>query len=73
MNLRVQAELAVAVALAAVLSLVRIKLPHLLYGGAVRRPPLPMLAVALRHGVGTGAWAGVVRARDCDELCHTSW
>lgn len=58
-NLRVNAELAVAVALAAVLSLVRIKLPHLLYGGSVSFHSLPILVVAIRHGVGKGALAGV--------------
>ena len=59
MNLRVSAELAVSVALAAVLSLVRIKLPHLLYGGSVSLHSLPILAVAIRHGVGKGVLAGV--------------
>ena len=59
MNLRVGTELAVAVALAAVLSLVRIKLPHLLYGGSVSFHSLPILAVAIRHGVGKGVLAGV--------------
>jgi thiamine transporter len=58
-NLRVSAELAVAVALAAVLSLVRIKLPHLLYGGSVSCHSLPILAVAIRHGMRKGVLAGV--------------
>ena len=49
MNLRTNTELAVAIALAAVLSLVRIKLPHLLYGGSVSLHALPILAVAIRH------------------------
>ena len=58
MNVRVYAELAVAVSLAAVLSFIRIKLPHLLFGGSVSLHTLPILVVALRHGVRLGALAG---------------
>ncbi|MFH1571146.1 MAG: energy-coupled thiamine transporter ThiT [Gemmatimonadota bacterium] len=55
---RTVAELAVAVALAAVLSLVRIRMPHLLYGGSVSLQALPLLAVALRRGTRAGMVGG---------------
>jgi thiamine transporter len=53
------AELAVAIALAAVLSVFRIKLPHLIYGGSVSLHTLPIAIVALRHGVRAGGLTGV--------------
>lgn len=52
-------EIAVAVALASVLSLFKIKLPHLIYGGSVSLHTLPIVIVALRRGVRPGLWAGV--------------
>ncbi|MFC1526649.1 energy-coupled thiamine transporter ThiT [Candidatus Latescibacterota bacterium] len=55
---RALAELAVAVALAAVLSLFRVKMPHLLYGGSVSLHSLPLLIVALLQGVRGGIPAG---------------
>lgn len=51
-------ELSVAIALAAVLSLLKIKLPHLVWGGSVSLHTVPIAIVALRHGVGPGLWAG---------------
>ncbi len=53
------AELAVAIALAAVLSLIKIKLPHLIYGGSISLHALPIVVVALRYGVRLGALSGV--------------
>ena len=52
------AELGVCAALAAVLSLVRVKLPHLLYGGSVSLHLVPLFAVALRRGTRAGMAAG---------------
>lgn len=52
------AELAVAIALAAVLSLLRVTLPYLVYGGSVSLHTLPIFLLALRHGVRPGVLAG---------------
>lgn len=52
------AETAVAIALAAVLSLVRVKLPHLVYGGSVSLHTLPILFLSLRRGPRAGILAG---------------
>ena len=52
------AEMAVAIALAAVLSLLKLKLPHLVYGGSVSLHTLPIFVVALRRGVRAGALTG---------------
>ena len=52
------AETAVAIALAAVLSLIRIKLPHLIYGGSVSLHTLPLFLLALRRGPRAGTLAG---------------
>ena len=52
------AETAVAIALAAVLSLLRIKLPHLVYGGSVSLHTLPLFFLALRRGPRAGILAG---------------
>ena len=52
------AETAVAIALAAVLSLVRIKLPHLIYGGSVSLHTLPLFLLSLRRGPRAGILAG---------------
>ena len=57
--IRVQAELAFAIALAAVLSLLKLRLPHLLYGGSVSLDSVPLFVAALRHGPGAGAMAGL--------------
>jgi thiamine transporter len=59
-NTRTQAELALAVALAAGLSFYKIKLPHLLYGGSVSLHALPILVAAFRHGWRGGLAAGAV-------------
>ena len=59
LNPSLLAELSVAIALAAVLSLFRIKLPHLIYGGSISLHTLPIVVVALRHGMRPGALAGV--------------
>lgn len=59
MSPRLLAELSVAIALSAVLSLVKIKLPHLIYGGSVSLHAMPLVLVALRHGVRAGVLAGV--------------
>lgn len=48
-----------AIALAAVLSLFHLKLPHLIYGGSVSLHTLPIFIVALRNGARTGVLAGV--------------
>ncbi len=53
------AELSVAIALAAVLSVFKLKLPHLIYGGSISLHTLPIAVVALRHGVRAGMLAGV--------------
>ena len=58
-SIRVQAELSFAIALAAVLSLVKLKLPHLLYGGSVSLDSVPLFVVALRHGPLPGGMAGL--------------
>ena len=52
------AETAVTVALAAVLSLIRIKLPHLIYGGSVSLHTLPLLVLSVRRGPRAGILAG---------------
>lgn len=59
---RVQAlaEVALAAALAVVLDLFKIPLPHLLYGGSVSLEGLPLVLVALRRGSGTGLAAGAL-------------
>ncbi len=54
-----QAELSFAIALAAVLSLFKLKLPHLLYGGSVSLDSVPLFVVALRHGPLPGGMAGL--------------
>ena len=56
--IRVQAELSFAIALAAVLSLLKLRLPHLLYGGSVSLDSVPLFVAAFRHGPGAGAMAG---------------
>ena len=58
MKTRPAAETAVALALAAVLSLIRIKLPHLVYGGSVSLHTLPLFFLSLRQGPRTGVLAG---------------
>lgn len=60
MNVRLYAELAVAIALAAVLDLVSksLPLPRLPYGGSISLRALPILVVALRHGPRAGLAAG---------------
>lgn len=62
MNVRLGAELAVAIALAAVLDLVSksLPLPRLPYGGSISLRALPILIVALRHGVRAGITAGAL-------------
>ena len=57
--IRVQAELSFAIALAAVLSLLKLRLPHLLYGGSVSLESVPLFVAAFRHGPGPGAMAGL--------------
>lgn len=58
MRTRVLTEIAVSVALATVLSLFKIPLPHLIYGGSVSLETLPVLVVACRRGWRAGALAG---------------
>lgn len=60
MNVRLYAELAVAIALAAVLDLISksLPLPRLPYGGSISLRALPILVVALRHGARAGIAAG---------------
>lgn len=58
-RVRLTTEIAVAVAMAAVLSLFRIKLPHLVYGGSVSLHTIPVFVVALRQGAGPGLAVGV--------------
>jgi thiamine transporter len=53
------AEFAVAIALAAVLSLFRIKLPHLAFGGSISLHMLPIIVIALRHGVRSAVPTGM--------------
>lgn len=60
MNVRLCAELAVAIALAAVLDLISksLPLPRLPYGGSISLRALPILVIALRHGAKAGISAG---------------
>lgn len=60
MKVRLYAEVAVAIALAAVLDLISksLPLPRLPYGGSVSLRALPILIVALRHGARAGMSAG---------------
>ena len=51
--------MAVATALAAVLGLFKLKLPHLLYGGSISLHALPIFVIAIRHGVRRGIMIGV--------------
>ena len=51
--------MAVAAALAAVLSLFKLKLPHLLYGGSISLHALPIFVIAIRHGAARGVLIGV--------------
>jgi len=59
-NIRLWAELSVAIALAAVLDLISksLPVPRLPYGGSVSLRSLPILVVALRHGPRAGMMAG---------------
>lgn len=61
MNIRLSAELAMAVSLAVVLDLLSktLPIPRLPYGGSVSLRTLPLLAVALRRGTRAGATAGI--------------
>lgn len=56
---KVLAEIAVATALAVVLGLFKLKLPHLLYGGSISLHALPIFMVAIRHGVRPGIMTGI--------------
>ena len=58
MHTRRLSEIGIGIALAAVLSLLRVKLPHLLYGGSISLHMLPILLVAIRHGPRAGVAAG---------------
>ncbi len=60
MNVRLAAELAVAIALAAVLDLISksLPIPRLPYGGSVSLRALPILVITLRHGLKAGVTAG---------------
>lgn len=60
MKVRLYAELAVAIALAAVLDLISksLPLPRLPYGGSISLRALPILIIALRHGARAGVTAG---------------
>jgi thiamine transporter len=58
LNTALLAELSVAIALAAVLSVFKIKLPHLIYGGSVSLHTIPVAVIALRHGVRAGVLTG---------------
>lgn len=60
--LRTLTEIGLAVALAVVLdALVKsLPLPRLPYGGSIGLRMVPLLVVALRHGVRAGIWAGAV-------------
>lgn len=60
MNIRLWAELAVVIALAAVLDLISksLPVPRLPYGGSISLRTLPILVMALRHGPRAGAMAG---------------
>jgi thiamine transporter len=51
--------MAVATALAVVLGLFKLKLPHLLYGGSISLHALPIFVIAIRHGVRRGILIGV--------------
>lgn len=59
-EVRLYAELAVAIALAAVLDLISksLPLPRLPYGGSISLRALPILIIALRHGTRAGVTAG---------------
>jgi len=58
--------MAVGLALAAVLDLFKIPLPHLLYGGSVSLETLPIFVIAFRHGGKTGLkLGGVYGVIDC--------
>jgi len=59
-NVRFFTEIALSVALAAVLGFIKIPLPHLLYGGSVSLEALPLFVVAFRHGGRVGLVAGSV-------------
>ncbi|MBI2505179.1 MAG: energy-coupled thiamine transporter ThiT [Candidatus Latescibacteria bacterium] len=60
MKVRLYAELAVAIALAAVLDLISksLPLPRLPYGGSISLRALPILIIAMRHGTKAGMMAG---------------
>ena len=60
MSVRLYAELAVAIALAAVLDLISksLPLPRLPYGGSISLRALPILIIAFRHGTRAGVMAG---------------
>jgi thiamine transporter len=60
--LKIHAEIGLAVALAVVLDLVgkSLPLPRLPYGGSIGLRMLPILVVALRHGIKGGIWVGTV-------------
>ena len=57
-QIRALSELSLAIALSAVLSLLKLKLPHLLYGGSISLESVPLLVAALRFGPKAGATAG---------------
>jgi thiamine transporter len=56
---RLVTETAAAVALAAVLGLIKIPLPQLVNGGSVSLETLPVLIVACRHGARVGLLTGI--------------
>lgn len=60
MRVRLCAELAVAIALAAVLDLISksLPVPRLPYGGSISLRALPILIIAFRHGAKAGMTAG---------------
>ena len=60
MDVRLCSEGAFAVALAVLLGLFKIPLPHLLYGGTVSLEALPILVVGFRRGGRVGAVAGAL-------------
>jgi len=53
-------EVALAIALAAVLNFLQIRLPINLFGGSINLCMLPIAVVALRHGVVSGMVAGTI-------------
>ena len=59
MRTRVFTEAAAAVALGTILGLIKIPLPHLVFGGSVSLETLPILVIACRHGWRHGLLAGV--------------